>query len=344
MPVQPALMTWYQENKRDLPWRLSPSPYRIWLSEIMCQQTRIDTAIPYYHRFLERWPTVDALAGAPVDEVLKEWAGLGYYSRARNLHKAAQRISENGQFPDTLKAIQELPGVGRYTAAAVASMAFGRDEALVDGNVERVLSRYFGLTADVRSTEGKKAIWSKAEEILMEGQAGDWNQALMEWGALVCLPKNPRCEICPVRRGCFAQREGAQARLPVIGKKTKAKSVHSACGVLIRGRSVFLRQRPDEGLLAGLWECPSTPFSSEVADASALRSFWQKSVAPLGPEPLEELGAVKHVFSHRKLTMRIFRVPDSGGEPKGGRWVSLTAPGEEVALSRLTRKVMEAVD
>ena len=171
--VKTALMKWYEENKRSLPWRLEPSPYRIWLSEIMCQQTRIDTVLPYYEKFLHRWPTVGKLAAAPVDDVLHAWAGLGYYSRARNLHKAAQMVAADGGFPKTLEGLMKLPGVGRYTGGAIASMAFGADEALVDGNVERVLARHFGIEADLRSTAGKKLIWAKAEELLWQGRAGD---------------------------------------------------------------------------------------------------------------------------------------------------------------------------
>ncbi|MEC7241204.1 MAG: A/G-specific adenine glycosylase [Myxococcota bacterium] len=336
-------MTWYQENKRDLPWRLEPSPYRIWLSEIMCQQTRIDTAIPYYLRFLERWPTVEDLANASLDSVLQEWAGLGYYSRARNLHKAAQAVADLGAFPTTFGELHKLPGVGRYTAAAIASMAFGGDEALVDGNVERVLSRYFGYEADVRSTEGKKGIWDLAEKVLVRGQAGTWNQALMEWGALVCVPKSPKCEQCPVQNGCVAFREKRQSELPFKAKKTKVKVVYAACGVLVRENSIYLRQRPSEGLLAGLWECPSTPFSSTAVTVSEFQEFWRDCVGPMGEAAPTEVGVVRHVFSHRKLTLRIYDVPDTGFQPTGGRWVDLERPGKDVALSRLTQKVLEAL-
>jgi len=210
------LLAWYDRDKRPLPWRDQPDPYRIWLSEVMLQQTRIEAVRGYYDRFLERFPTVEALAAAPLDAVLHAWAGLGYYSRARNLHRAAQMVAfeRGGRFPDTADELAELPGVGRYTAGAIASIAFGRRAPVVDGNVARVLSRLAGLAGDVRSPVVSRRLWALAAEWIDAERPGDFNQALMELGETICVPRSPDCARCPVRARCAAHRQGRVAELP----------------------------------------------------------------------------------------------------------------------------------
>ena len=337
--MQQQLITWYQENKRPLPWRLECSPYRTLLSEIMCQQTRIDTAIPYYHRFLQLWPTVEDLAKASDDEVVTAWSGLGYYSRARNLHRAAKLVVELGGFPEDVKGLLELPGVGPYTAAAIASIAFGVDAHLVDGNVERVLSRLFGVTEDVRAKEGKNRIWGLAEEILLRGQAGDWNQALMELGAMVCSPRKPGCASCPVSSNCAAHRDSLEESLPFIGRKVRAKPVFATCGVLVRKDKVWMRKRPDEGLLAGMWEFPGTRMLDCQPDKGAFMESWRESFGD-APSGVSRLGSVRHLFSHRKLKLEVFRVESAGAGEGDGTWQEWKSL-EELALPKLTEKVWD---
>jgi A/G-specific adenine glycosylase len=308
----------------------------------MCQQTRIETVLPYFARFLSRWPTVNALAGAELDEVLKEWAGLGYYSRARNLHKAAREVAQMGSFPPSAKSLQKLPGVGAYTAAAISSIAFEQDAHLVDGNVERVLSRYYGMGLCVRSKEGKKALWDRAASILPSGQARDWNQALMEWGALICLPRNPNCDRCPVRQDCVARKEDRIQSLPYKSKKTKVKVVYATCGVWRHRGAVFLRKRPSGGLLGGLWECPGTAMLDAPPSEGDFLETW---IWPAqGEVPVQQdVGEVRHVFTHRDLRQKVMALhgdPEVLGQPVEGRWVS-EADLSEIALSRLTQKILE---
>ncbi|MBR5689538.1 MAG: A/G-specific adenine glycosylase, partial [Prevotella sp.] len=207
-PFTTVLLDWFRENRRPLPWRETLDPYAIWLSEVILQQTRIAQGTAYWQRFVERWPTVEALAAATEDEVLREWQGLGYYSRARNLYAAAQQIVAMGHFPDTTEEIRRLKGVGDYTAAAIASIAFDLPEAVVDGNVYRVLARHFGIDTPINSTEGKKAFKALAQELLPTGEASAFNQAMMDFGAVQCTPQSPRCLLCPLAETCVARREG----------------------------------------------------------------------------------------------------------------------------------------
>jgi A/G-specific adenine glycosylase len=247
-----------------------------------------------------------------------------------------------GAFPETAKALQALPGVGAYTAAAISSIAFEEDAHLVDGNVERVLSRYFGMGLCVRSAEGKKALWGRAESILPAGKARHWNQALMEWGALVCSPKNPKCEQCPVSVDCVARRESRIHELPYKSKKIKSKRVYATCGVWIHDEKVLLNQRPEKGLLGGLWECPGTPMGDAPQDESVFVSAWL-SCTGTPFESCEPIGEVRHVFTHLNLSQKVVLIqgkPSVMPQREGLRWVSL----EEISmlgLSRLTQKVLE---
>ncbi|UVI28837.1 A/G-specific adenine glycosylase [Paenibacillus spongiae] len=256
------LLGWYRQNKRVLPWRMNRDPYRIWVSEVMLQQTRVDTVIPYYERFMDKFPTAEALAEAPEAEVLKCWEGLGYYSRARNLQAGAQEVvsRHDGVVPDDKAAVSALRGVGPYTAGAIMSIAFNRPEPAVDGNVMRVLSRYFCLEDDIAKPSTRVSIEKLAASLIPEGAAGDFNQALMELGALVCTPKSPGCLTCPVMAHCEGRMAGKEHILPI---KTKAKPPRPELrlAALVTGTGshagkILIRQRPDTGLLARMWELP----------------------------------------------------------------------------------------
>ncbi len=252
-----SLLTWFETARRDLPWRRSNDPYRVWVSEIMLQQTRVTAAIPYYERFLESFPSVEALAEAPEADLLANWAGLGYYHRARNLQQAARAIRDAGSFPNTHEAILDLAGVGGYTAAAIASISFGLPHAVLDGNVFRVLSRVANNSTDIASSAGRKVFSALADAMLDRERPGDFNQAMMELGATLCLPRNPQCLVCPVSALCQARAAGTQDSLPV--KKKPQKSVYEERSLywITRGHEVLLWQRPAESkLMPGFWELP----------------------------------------------------------------------------------------
>src|ERR1051325_2157065 len=253
------LLTWYHKNKRTLPWRGHPSAYAVWVSEIMLQQTRVETVIPYFEKWMRLFPDVRALAIASERDVLNAWEGLGYYSRARNLHKAAKIVASeyNGQMPRDLKELRRLPGIGRYTLGAIASIAFHMDVSALDGNIKRVYSRIFDLDEPVDSPRGEKILWDLAEANLPKGHAGDYNQALMDLGATICVPRNPRCLICPVMNLCKARQNGTQDQRPVLKPKKEVPHYTQAAGVIIERKKVLLALRPSQGLLGGMWEFPN---------------------------------------------------------------------------------------
>lgn len=272
------LLAWYKANKRDLPWRRSRNPYHIWVSEVMLQQTRVETVIPYFHRFLEKFPTVEALAEAPEEHVLKAWEGLGYYSRARNLQAAVREVHEQygGIVPSEKEDITSLKGVGPYTAGAVLSIAYNKPEPAVDGNVMRVLSRFFVLEDDIAKPATRVKIERLAQELIPEGEASDFNQALMELGATVCTPRSPHCLTCPVMERCGARLEGREAELPL---KTKAKPPRpeARAVALVEGSGphagkLLVRQRPTDGLLARMWELPHVALAPAPGADTAAKS------------------------------------------------------------------------
>ncbi len=289
-----------------MPWRGHSDPYAVWVSEIMLQQTRVETVVPYFEKWMARFPTVTALAEASEQEVLNQWEGLGYYSRARNLHKAAKIVAEkfNGELPRDLDALRSLPGIGRYTVGAIASIAFGMDEPTLDGNLRRVFARLFDVTEPADSPAGEKILWGLAAEHLPKGQAGDYNQALMDLGATICLPKNPRCLLCPLTELCAAREAGAQELRPVLKPKKETPHVVHAAAVIVRGGKVLLAQRPPEGLLGGMWEFPNGPVESNPAEglAQAVETGYGLQV-----QAGEGMGVVQHAYTHFKITVHAFR-------------------------------------
>ena len=306
--VRRRLLSWYDEYRRDLPWRKTKDPFAIWISESMLQQTRVDTVIPYYERFLDRFPTVDQLADAELEDVYGLWTGLGYYSRARNLHSAAQTIVNEhaGQLPNTVKDLRKLKGIGPYTAGAVASIAFNKEEPLVDGNVIRVLTRWLDWREDVSTKPVLDTLWKWAGRLVKGERPGDFNQALMELGATVCTPRAPRCLICPIQRSCLGRQAGDPESIPFKPKKKRAQSVQGvAVWIERKGKGLAVR-RPEGGLLGGMWELPGgTLETNENIEAGLRRCLHESHSLKLGQ--LKAMGQIEHLFSHRRLKLHIFQ-------------------------------------
>ncbi|HEY5657856.1 MAG TPA: A/G-specific adenine glycosylase [Myxococcota bacterium] len=304
------LLDWYRKNRRDLPWRRSRDPYAIWISESMLQQTRVETVIPYYQRFLERFPDVNALASAELEDVLGLWSGLGYYSRARNLHRAAQRVVDEhgGTLPSDAAALRALPGVGRYTAGAVASIAFDRCEPIVDGNIVRVLTRLFGIGEDVGTPKVLRRLWEIAAEFADGPHPGAINQALMELGATVCARRAPRCAACPLARHCEARLRGDPEALPVKRRKSEPRAVEAVAGWVVRRGRALAVQRPARGLLGGLWELPGGELRAGEAPAAAMQRTLRENLG-LEIGGASPLGAIEHGFTHLKLRLHVLDCP-----------------------------------
>lgn len=329
-------MSWYETTRRRLPWRDEVSPYRTLVSELMLQQTRVETVLPYFARFMERFPTVEALAEAPLDELLTQWSGLGYYSRARNLHAAAREIVRLGGFPRTMDGLRALPGVGPYTAGAVASIALGQDEVAVDGNLERVLSRLH------RYQGPRDGVVALARQHLPSGRAGDYNQALMDLGARICLPRNPDCTSCPVAAHCEARIAGDVAAYPLKVAKKASPERAAVAGVWRRDGRVLLARRPDEGLLGGLYELPGADLlEGERPEIGLTRAFSER----LGVvcRPGRPLGSVLHVFTHIRLTLHVLEI-EAWGEPTARWYTALTWADPDdprgLGISTLARKAL----
>lgn len=331
-----SLLDWYAKNARELPWRSQQSPYRTWISEIMLQQTQVDTVIPYFTEWMARFPDVKTLAEADEQEVLSLWEGLGYYSRARNLHKAARIVmrKKNGELPKTLKELQELPGIGPYTAGAIASIAFGEDVPAVDGNIRRVLSRIFDVSIPARSTDGEKKIWDLAKEHLPSGKAGIYNQALMDLGATICTPKDPACEICPVAKVCLAFELGVQGQRPVRLPRKKTPRHIVTAAVIQRDGLVLLAQRHNDRLLGGLWEFPGGTMETQDADLSACLRREIEEELGVNINVGMPFGQYKHAYTHFKITLHAFLCelrPGSDPQPLASQaidWVAVENLGE----------------
>ncbi len=317
------LLAWYKKNGRSMPWRDHPDPYAVWVSEIMLQQTRVETVIPYFEKWMSLFPTIVSLADADEQVVLNAWEGLGYYSRARNLHKAAKIVAEkfSGKLPRNLDDLRSLPGIGRYTVGAIASIAFKMDEPTLDGNLRRVFSRLYNVTEFADSPVGEKILWDLAAKNLPKGRAGDYNQALMDLGATICLPRSPRCLLCPLMEICKARQNGTQELRPVLkAKKPSPHYVHAAGVVIQRGR-VLLSQRPTDGLLGGMWEFPNARVAADP-DKELVKVL--NAAYSLKVRRGEALGVIQHAYTHFKITVHAFRCEAlSVPKNKNLKWVKL---------------------
>jgi A/G-specific adenine glycosylase len=346
------LLSWYGAHRRTLPWRAPPGenadPYAVLVSELMCQQTRVETVVPYFERWLQRWPSLSSLAAADIDDVRAMWTGLGYYRRARNLLSAArQAVACHGGLPADVKALRDLPGVGPYTAGAVASLAFGIPAALVDGNVSRVLARWFALESDVSTGAGRADVWRRAEVLMQAPRAtadpGTWNQALMELGATVCTPSKPGCAVCPVATLCEARRTGRELQLPAPRKRAKPVAVRAEYAVITHRDAVLLAKRPENGRWPGLWEPPGC--EGEQAKQQ-LETLLNALGQPLG----DHVSELVHTLTHRVYTVSVRsshaaaqRAPALVGTYTALQWRPIEhALGRRSGVSRLGQRVIEA--
>lgn len=344
--IAPRLLDWYARHARRLPWRAPPGkpptdPYHVWLSEIMLQQTTVATVKEYYERFLALWPTVEDLAAADLDRVLTEWAGLGYYARARNLHKCARVVSADhaGSFPDTEAALIDLPGIGRYTAAAIAAIAFGRRAVVMDGNIERVVARLFAVETPLPAA--KPALYQLTDGITPDQRAGDFAQAMMDLGATICTPRSPRCMLCPLADACEGQ-EVAETLPRRAAKKTKPTRVGIAFWIERADGAVLLRRRPESGLLGGMMEFPSTDWIEGSAPPEPGDIAFDASVR-ISPVVATAVGEIRHTFTHFHLRLAVARVRVPPGfvdeaAPEGCIWAAPDAFGDH-ALPTVMRKV-----
>lgn len=336
------LLAWYDRHRRRLPWRALPGeasdPYRVWLSEIMLQQTTVKAVVPYFEKFTVRWPTAAALGRASLDDVLRMWAGLGYYSRARNLHACAVVVAQDhgGRFPDTEEGLRALPGIGPYTAAAIAAIAFDRRTMPVDGNIERVVSRLFAVEQPL--PKAKPEIQRLAATLLGPARAGDSAQALMDLGATICTPKKPACSLCPLNDDCAALVRGDQETFPRKAPKKSGDLRRGAAFVVTRGDELLLRTRPEKGLLGGMTEVPTSEWLAGHEDKAALK---QAPALTGASRWFRKAGVVTHVFTHFPLELVIYTttVPARSRAPDGMRWVKIAILADE-ALPNVMRKVI----
>lgn len=339
-PFTSTILQWFECHGRELPWRGVSDPYAIWLSEVILQQTRVSQGWEYWERFMHRWPTVERLADATEDEVLLEWQGLGYYSRARNLHHAAKQVVERGGFPQTFEGLRQLKGVGDYTAAAIGSFAFGLPVAVVDGNVYRVLARHFGISTPINSTEGKKEFADMAQQLLPEKRAADFNQAMMDFGAVMCVPKAPKCEECPLQETCMAWREDRVEDLPVKLKKLKVKERRMVYVYVECHGETAIHRRGEGDIWQGLWE-PWLLEGEETASFFAISEERDKVKGRLTLLAKE----VKHVLTHRiiKADFYLYEVEEKLELPEGYIWI----PQEHIdryAVPRLVEMLLQKVE
>jgi A/G-specific adenine glycosylase len=341
--IQKKLLRWFKKNARDLPWRKTRDPYAIWVSEIMLQQTQVSTVIPYYQRFLKSLPTVRHLAKAPLSKVLKLWEGLGYYSRARNLHLASKIILRKfrGNIPDTRDDLLNLPGLGRYTIGAILSIAHNKDAPVLDGNVKRVLSRLYAISGNPKKTED--LLWQISESLIPKGHANAFNQALMDLGSMICTPKEPQCPRCPLLDECKAKTLGNPETYPSRVRKKRIPHVDALSAVIRRNGKLLMRQRPPEGLLGGLWEFPNWKMKEKGRSRLrlSLRNNIKKEMG-MNVTVKELIGTFQQTFSHFKLTLMVFNCEAIDGRGKG-KWIPIKHL-EQLAMSRIHRRIAGVMD
>ena len=348
--IRRNILRWYARHERDLPWRKTRNPYHVWVSEVMLQQTQVDTVIPYYHRFLSRFSTVQDLASASVDDVLKIWENMGYYARARNLHGAARQIIKQfgGKIPDTWHDLTSLPGIGSYTAGAILSMAYGQPVPAVDGNVKRVLARLFAIDQPLNDSQARRQVMDRVRALVPEKDPGRFNQALMDLGSKICTPRKPKCKVCPVRSSCQAYEHNLQSVLPLIPKRTPLPHSDVTAGIIhdAKGR-VLIVKRPVKGLLGGLWKFPGGP---QVPNESLKSSLRRTIAEELGIRVKvgKSLASVDHAYTHFRITLHAFGCTCESGKPKalacdGWRWVPLVRL-QDYAFSKADREIALALE
>ena len=342
------LLAWYERQQRRLPWRGSRDPYRIWVSETMLQQTQVETVLPYYERFRARFPSVQALASAKLDDVLKAWEGLGYYARARNLHKGAQYVvrERDGKLPGDVKSLRQIPGIGRYTAGAIASIAFGQDEPALDGNIRRVLARVCAVRDDVRTPAVQERLWTYTREVLPRGRAGDFNQALMDLGATICVARRPRCLLCPICDECQAYQRGWQDEIPLKVARERPPHFTIAVGVIWKQARILIQQRKAEGLLGGLWEFAGGKVERGESLAEACKREINEELG-IRVRVRDEFVVVEHGYTHFSVTIHAFNCDYLRGTPRPAsgsrvRWVYPSQLGQ-FAWPAANKKIIEQI-
>lgn len=343
------ILTWYDLNQRKLPWRKTRNPYHIWLSEVMLQQTRVETVIPYYDRFVSRFPTVEALAAAPLDDVLKVWENMGYYARARHLHAAAKEIVGrfSGKVPNTWNQLVSLPGIGNYTAGAILSIAFGQQVPAVDANVRRVIIRLFAIDQPLHHSRTQRQIADLTGRLLSKDHPGLFNQALMDLGASICTPRTPNCAVCPLCKFCVANQQDLQDALPITRKRRPIPHNHVTAGVITDalGRILVVR-RPDKGLLGGLWKFPGGLQEANETLGRCLRRKVREEVG-IQIRVGELIASVNHAYTHFRITLNAFQCTHRTGKPKplrctDWRWIILRDL-KDLAFSKADRKIIEVL-
>ncbi len=343
--IQTKLLQWFKKNKRDLPWRKTRDPYAIWVSEIMLQQTQVSTVIPYYQKFIKSFPTIHHLAKSDLSKVLKVWEGLGYYSRARNLHRASQIVSTrfHGKIPETLKDLLGLSGIGRSTAGSILSFAFHKDAPILDGNAKRVLSRLFAVSSNPVKSKTEGLLWQISESLIPKGFSNPFNQALMDLGSMLCTPKDPQCPRCPLHRFCKGRASGEPERFPSKTIKRKIPHIGAVSAVIQKDGRVLLNQRPPAGLLGGLWEFPN--WRIEGKQRSRLRSRLRNTIKKemeMDVEVKEFIGVFHQTYSHFKLTLHVFHCQPLNGKGNG-KWVPIkNLP--LLPMSKIHRRIAQVID
>ena len=341
--IQIQLLRWFEKNGRDLPWRKTRDPYAIWVSEIMLQQTQVDTVIPYYQKFLKSLPTVHHLARANLTKVLKAWEGLGYYSRARNLHRASKIIVNHFQrkIPNNLRDLLSLPGIGRSTAGAILSFAYNREAPILDGNVKRVLCRLFAISENPSKGKTENVLWGISESLIPKGHSNPFNQALMDLGSMLCTPTDPQCSNCPLRNLCKGKSSGDPERYPTKGSKKRIPHINAISAVIQRDEGVLLNRRPLKGLLGGLWEFPNWPLNERKKLTDLLVSHVKNEIG-LRVKIKRPLGPFHQTFSHFKLTLHVYHCEalDRGRKEK---WVPIQKL-PLLPMPRIHRRIAEMID